>query len=175
MSNFPFFRIFPQSWTGHYCGYCGKQHGRQEWRDKINFPGNVFNSKKCLQDATREKIAFLKKRGRNMPKKTSTHKPILTKTRGDHMLTESTIKKAKNISKHLQEFCSKYPGLDFKPKDVLPYLVDKRVFNKVDSRNGKDLRQVFRDLDAAGRLHDLIPQVYPERKAVNTFWIIRAT
>ena len=73
MSNFPFFRIFPQSWTGHYCGYCGKQHGRQEWRD-IDFPGDVFNSKKCLKAAIREKNAFWKKRTRNMPKTATSHK-----------------------------------------------------------------------------------------------------
>lgn len=90
------------------------------------------------------------------------------------MLSETTIRKAKDISKYLQEYCSKRPGQEFKPKDVLPYLVEKGVFNKIDSRNGRDLRQVFRDVDAAGRLDELLPQVYPDRKPKNTYWIISA-
>ncbi|NQU66586.1 MAG: hypothetical protein HQ510_01455 [Candidatus Marinimicrobia bacterium] len=68
MANFPYFRIFPQSWTGHYCGYCGKQHGKQEWRLEQSFPGEVFNSKKCLNRAIRERNAELKKSRRNSPK-----------------------------------------------------------------------------------------------------------
>lgn len=68
MVNFPYFRIFPQSWSGHYCGFCGKRHGRQEWRNKQYFPGKVFNSKKCLNGAIRERNAELKKHRRNSPK-----------------------------------------------------------------------------------------------------------
>ena len=90
------------------------------------------------------------------------------------MLTENTIQKAKEISRHLQEFCSKTPNEEYRPKDVLPYLVEKGIFNSIDSRNGRDLSQVFRDLDKANRLSELIPQVYPERKETNTYWFIRA-
>lgn len=90
------------------------------------------------------------------------------------MLSETTVKKAKDISQHLQDFCSQHLGQEFKPKDVLPYLVEKGIFNMVDSRNGRDLRQVFRDVDAAGRLNELLPQVYPDRKPKNTYWIIKA-
>lgn len=92
----------------------------------------------------------------------------------DNMLSETTIRKAMDISKYLQEYCSNHPGQEFKPKDVLPFLVNKGVFNKVDSRKGRDLRQVFRDVDAVGRLNELLPQVYPDRKPKNTYWIIRA-
>ena len=97
-----------------------------------------------------------------------------TQSKGDKMLSENTVGKAKEISNHLQEYCSNHPNEEYKPKDVLPYLVEKGIFNKVDSRNGRDLRQVFRDVDAAGRLSELIPQVYPERKKVNTYWFIKA-
>lgn len=48
------------------------------------------------------------------------------------------------------------------------------MFKKEDSRKGRDLRQVFRDVDAAGKLNELIPQVYPEWKPKNTYWFIRA-
>lgn len=170
--NFPFFRIFPQSWTGHYCGYCGKQHGKQEWRDEYTFPSEVFNSKKCLMAAIRKRKAELKKHKKRNIRTIPTHNP--KRTTGGNMLSETTINKAKMISKYLQEFCSKHHGQTFKPKDVLPFLVEKNVFKKEDSRKGRDLRQVFRDVDAAGKLNELISQVYPERKPKNTYWFIRA-
>lgn len=68
MTNFPYFRIFPQSWTGHNCGYCDKKHGIREWRLEEYFPDEVFNSKKCLNGAIRERNAELKKNRRSSPK-----------------------------------------------------------------------------------------------------------
>lgn len=128
MVDFPFFRIFPQSWTGHYCGYCGKQHGKQEWRDEYTFPGKIFNFKKCLMAAIREKKAELKKHTKRNIRTIPTHNP--KRKTGGNMLSEATINKAKMISKYLQEFCSKHPGKTFKPKDVLPFLVEKMCLKR---------------------------------------------
>ena len=90
------------------------------------------------------------------------------------MLTQDTIMKAENISKHLQSFCSKYPGQEFKPREVLPYLVEQKVFNKEDDRKGSQLRQIFRKVYAENRLTELIPQVIPEPKEKNVSWFIKA-
>ena len=91
------------------------------------------------------------------------------------ILSNTTIAKAKQISEYAQEFCLVYyqSGRCI-PKEILPYLVEKRVFNKVDARNGLKLRQVLRDVDDAGMLSNLIPQVEVERKPKNRFWFFRA-
>jgi hypothetical protein len=88
------------------------------------------------------------------------------------MLSPSIIDKARRISKALQEFCEAHAGRDFKPKDVLPFLVELGIFNQVDSRNGRDLREVFRQVDDAGKLDELLPQVSVDRKATNRYWYI---
>ncbi|NQT62690.1 MAG: hypothetical protein HQ556_07005 [Candidatus Marinimicrobia bacterium] len=93
-------------------------------------------------------------------------------TQGGAMLPEALLEKARRISECLQEYCEITSGQNFKPKDVLPYLVEEGIFNQIDSRNGRDLREVFRRVDDAGRLAELIPQVTVERKAQNRYWYI---
>ena len=86
------------------------------------------------------------------------------------MLSTAVIEKAKLISKYTQIYCEKHGGRDHKPGDVLPYLVEMNVFNQVDSRNGRDLRAVLREVNKAEKLAELIPQCRAEQRNVNIMW-----
>ena len=77
------------------------------------------------------------------------------------------------IRRCLDDFCSKSQSSIFTIKDVMPYLVDRGVFNKVDSRNGSQLRKIFRKLNKEGTLNELIPQVIAEKKNKNISWFIK--
>lgn len=86
------------------------------------------------------------------------------------MLTQDTLNKARQISVYAQEFCVNNGVRGIKPKHLLPYLVEKGVFNQIDTRNGRDLREVLRKVDDANQLGELIPQASVERKSKNRFW-----
>jgi len=88
-------------------------------------------------------------------------------------LSRNDINKARLVSKYAQEYCLMVERSDIKPRELLPYLVKKVVYNQVDQRNGSYLRELLRKLDDAGKL-DLIPQVTVERKTKNRYWSFRA-
>ena len=88
-------------------------------------------------------------------------------------LSTDVIEKARLINKYAQEYCEKY-GDTKKPWELLLYLVEKGVFSRVNSRRGRDLREVLRQVDDAGCLEELLPTVVVERKRVNRYWYFRA-
>lgn len=53
-------------------------------------------------------------------------------------------------------------------KDLMPQLMEKGIFDS-NHRDGLPLRDFLRELDAKNELH-LIPQLFAERKKVNTYW-----
>lgn len=59
-----------------------------------------------------------------------------------------------------------------KPKELMPYLIEKGFFN-VDHREGLPLRNILREMDKSKTLY-LIPQVSVIRKDKNRFWFFNA-
>ena len=59
-----------------------------------------------------------------------------------------------------------------KPKDLMPMLIEKGLFNK-DHRDGLPLRNLLRQLDDENLLY-LLPQVTVERKDKNRYWFFNA-
>ncbi len=55
-----------------------------------------------------------------------------------------------------------------KPKDLMPYLIEKGVFNR-DHREGLPLRRILRELDQLGKLN-LIRGLSVERRPTNRLW-----
>ena len=55
-----------------------------------------------------------------------------------------------------------------KPKDLMPYLIEKGVFNR-DHREGLPLRNILRKLDKLGKL-SLIRGLRVERGTINRQW-----
>ena len=53
-------------------------------------------------------------------------------------------------------------------KELMPQLMNKGVFD-TNHRDGLPLRDFLRELDAKNELH-LIPQLFADRKKVNTYW-----
>jgi hypothetical protein len=53
-------------------------------------------------------------------------------------------------------------------KDLMPYFIKNGIFIR-DSKNGKPIRDVLRELSANNKLH-LIPSTIAEKKKVNTNW-----
>ncbi len=77
-------------------------------------------------------------------------------------LDELTIKKAREINFHAQEYC-RTSGKDVKPVELMFFLVDRGVFEKMDHRNGLPIRKILRAVDDAGRLDELMPTVTVRR------------
>lgn len=76
------------------------------------------------------------------------------------------------LSSLIQVYLEKNHIKDVKPKDLMPYLVQKGFFKK-DHRSGLPLRKILRELDDQNLL-GLIPQVRVERKNKNRFWFFNA-
>lgn len=76
------------------------------------------------------------------------------------------------MSTAIQQFLEKKQLVDSKPKDLMPFLIEKGFFEK-DHREGLPLRNVLRALDESNKLY-LIPQVRVERKAKNRSWYFNA-
>ena len=73
-----------------------------------------------------------------------------------------------NMGKSIQDFLSN-KGLDSaKPKDLMPWLIEKGFF-KSDNRAGLPLREVLRKLDGEKKLN-LLPNLVVERKEKNRYW-----
>ena len=89
------------------------------------------------------------------------------------MLSQNFIDKAELVSKYAQEYCLKVGKNDVKPKELLPFLVEKGVYDIVDQRNGSYLRELLRALDDENELYR-IPQLYFERKDINRLWFFKA-
>lgn len=158
---------------GTKCDYCERLHGVRYWKIP-EVPYLQFNSKKCMKAYIREHNQRIITKKTSMALNTQEIKTNKV-NRAVDMLSNSTIVKAKQISRYAQEYCSsKCHGRYCKPKDILPYLVDKGVFNQVDNRHGRELRKVLRNIDAAGILKELIPQVAVERKTKNRYWYFKA-
>ena len=68
----------------------------------------------------------------------------------------------------IQVYLEKHKMSNAKPKELMPYLIEKGFFTK-DHRNGLPLRKVLRDLDERNELR-LLPQVRVERKSKNRYW-----
>lgn len=173
MTNFPYIRIFPQKLVGTKCDYCGALHGIRYWKIP-EVPHLRFNSKKCMKSFIREhkrKIQIQENPNLLTVRKIKNNKKIGT----TKVLSPTTIKIARQISKYAQEFCEmNYDGGQCKSKDILPYLVEKNVFSGIDNRHGRDLRKILRQVDDAGKLNKLIPQVVVERKVTKRYWYFKA-
>jgi hypothetical protein len=72
----------------------------------------------------------------------------------------------------IQYFLLKNNLKDAKPKDLMPFLIEKGYF-KSDHRYGLHLRNVLRELDEKNLLF-LLPQVRVERKEKNRYWFFNA-
>ena len=89
------------------------------------------------------------------------------------MLTQNQINKAELVSKYAQEYCLKENRRDVKQRELMPYLVEKGVFNKMKDMSIVPIRNLLRDLDLNNRL-DLIPQIRVERKGIYRYWYFNA-
>ena len=78
--------------------------------------------------------------------------------------------KAIQISNYIVEYFELTKKQQAKPKDLMPFLIQKKVFIK-DQRNGLPLRNIFRSLEKGGKL-DLIPHIIPIYKNKNISWLI---
>jgi hypothetical protein len=87
------------------------------------------------------------------------------------MYKRPVVETAKLIDVYAQEWL-RITNLDSaKPKDLMPYLIEKRVFNH-DHREGLPLRAILRQLDQIGEL-GLIRGLNVERKSTNRLWSIK--
>jgi hypothetical protein len=68
----------------------------------------------------------------------------------------------------IQAFLQKHKMECAKPKDIMPWLIEKGYF-KNDHRAGLPLRNLLRQLDDENKLY-LLPNLKVERKEVNRFW-----
>ena len=89
------------------------------------------------------------------------------------MLTQNQINRAKLVSKCAQEYCLKENKRDVKPKELMPYLIEKGVYNKVKTISTAQIRDLLRDLDVTNSL-DLIPQIRMERRGIYRYWYFNA-
>mgnify|MGYP000968919941 CR=1 FL=1 len=83
------------------------------------------------------------------------------------MIKSSQIKEINTVINH---FFETHPNTDrIKAKDLMPDFVQQGVFKVDYERKGLPIRNLLRSLDKQNLLH-LIPFVFLERKAKNTYW-----
>ncbi len=75
---------------------------------------------------------------------------------------------AKLVDVYIQEWLLINNRDSAKPRDLMPYMVQKSVFNR-DYREGLPLRKVLRELDQSGKL-GLIRGLRMERQLANRRW-----
>ncbi|KJS86266.1 MAG: hypothetical protein JM58_07140 [Peptococcaceae bacterium BICA1-8] len=76
--------------------------------------------------------------------------------------------RARLISYHVQEWLVQNNKSVVKPKDVIPYLIEKGLYEN-DNRKGNPLRKDLRKLDDMNRL-DLIEGLQVDRKETKRYW-----
>jgi hypothetical protein len=85
--------------------------------------------------------------------------------KGDKMKLEDKIDL---LNKFVKEWFEKNNRTEAKPKDLMPYLIEKEVYKK-DNKNGNPLRSDLRKLKRLKMLH-LIEYLEIENKKQNTYW-----
>lgn len=79
----------------------------------------------------------------------------------------------KLIDVYVQEWLHKENIKEAKPRELMPYLIEKGVF-ACDHREGLPLRKVLRQLKKDGKLK-MIRGVSGELKGKNHYWLFRQT
>lgn len=83
-------------------------------------------------------------------------------------LTNTSIQKALEINKAVDEYFATTDETVVPAKDLMNLFIQKGIF-KSNHRDGLPIRDFLRRLDKEQRL-DLIPRLHAERKRKNTFW-----
>jgi hypothetical protein len=85
-----------------------------------------------------------------------------------YYLTEHDVNFAIDLNLAINEYLKNCKKIQIKPKDLMPYLIQKKIFYK-NYNDGQPLRNFLRKLDEAEKL-DLIDSLKVERKENNRFW-----
>lgn len=78
---------------------------------------------------------------------------------------------ALRINAFAQEYCEQHGDMQ-KVKDILPHLIKAGILDQWTSE--KDVREILRQVDDAGLLHELMPTVVVDRKPKKRYWFFRA-
>jgi len=85
------------------------------------------------------------------------------------MLSEKKIHKIGRIDQVVRDYFDAKPSLkEIAAKDMMPVFVKKGIFKK-DNKEGKPIRDLLRELDAANKLY-LLRHVKVDRKVINRNW-----
>lgn len=79
------------------------------------------------------------------------------------------VKKIPQINQVIASYFKNNPSVtEVQAKELMSHFIAAGIFNK-NHRDGLPIRKILRELDESNKLH-LIPYVFPERNAKNTYW-----
>jgi hypothetical protein len=85
------------------------------------------------------------------------------------MLSEKKIHRIGRIDQVVSDYFELNPSRnEIAAKDLMPLFIKKGIFKK-DNKEGKPIRDLLRELDAANKLH-LLRHIKVDRKTVNRNW-----